>query len=312
MITHLCMEFLAAGQIPYYDLPEPLGWYLLSEDCRWEQRGLTASQRMLISNNIDTQLETVEPQLREWTRTLDEATAGADGTLFFPVQCCAPLPGDDGTLLVAGMAFIPHREMAVALDGADPVALILQACREIRFGEVLPANLATDYHPVLQEAWRGATWPANERRQMPGVDFQERRSHHEAEARSKTLLYELLTGDQLCEMEAVGQFHVEGADGYTYLIRKGHGHNVWRIEGGQRTVEYCIITRGWVPVYDLMLTQKLLLETDPEHFLRTANSREMTGERRRIRSRMEDFVGELLNPEHQSVALPRRPVPGSG
>lgn len=316
MITHLCLEFLGAGQLPYYDVPELGQWFMLDEHMRWLPRGPVASNRMLIPNNIDTTLETVEPQLRQWfLEELPAATDNADGTLFFPVQACAPLPGDNGILLVAGASFIAE-PMAVPLEGADPVDLIMQACREIRFAEVMPADLDTR-HPVLQAAWRNACHPPDAP-PLPGVDFvqdfrsRRPRSVSEAEQRSKTLLYGLLTGEQLAEMEAATQFHVRGADGHTYLIRKGYGHNVWRIENGLRTVQYCLVTRGHVPVYDLMLTQKLLLETDPEHFIRTANSREMTGERRRIRARMDDLIGDLLNWENPSGALPRRPVPGSG
>jgi hypothetical protein len=318
VITHLCCEFLCAGQLPYYDLPELGRWFMLDEHWRWTPRGPgggpVREHRMLIPNNIDTMVETVEPQLRECLfEALPNATDDADGTLFFPVQTCAALPDDAGTLLVAGASFVPE-PMAIPLDGADPVDLIMQACREIRFAEVMPANLATTHHPVLQAAWENACNPPDAP-PRPGVDFgrdfrpnQQRWHRSEAETRSKELLYGLLSGEQLAEMEAATQFHVQGADGHTYLIRKGHGHNVWRIEGGLRTIEYCIVTRGHVPVYDLMLTQKLLLETDPEHFMAKANSREMTPRRRSIQRWAEDLIGDIddLDP---SVVLPHRPVP---
>lgn len=308
MITHLCLEFLGAGELPLYDMgPEHLRWFVLSENLLWEPRLPWANALMVIPSSIDTMLEEVEPQLRQWFED-------ADGTLFFPIQGCAAIPGGEGTLLVAGAAYVPDTELGIPLEEADPVDLILQACREIRFGEVMPANL-TDYHPVLQQAWRSVTWPDNERApHLPGVNFaqdfrdQERKA---AETRAKVLLCSILTGDQLCEMEALEQFHVQGADGHTYLIRKGYGHNVWRIEDGRKTVEYCLITRGHVPVYDLMLTQKLLLETDPEHFQQKANSLDLVSGRAQRESLVDVFRNLVGGLRSEPRPLVGRPIPGA-
>jgi len=269
MITHLNLEYLGLGQIPVYEV-EPgnidfgrrVQYLSLDEGCRSWSICETA-RRLLVSLHIDTMVEALEPQLRMWLGMLGQE---ADGTLYFPIRSIGTLPGEVGTLVIAGCAYGPGIQAGAPLDGADPTQLIVQACQETRFFEPPPPNLET-YHPVLRRAVEGV--------------IQRRREHEESiqteaeiEARSRALLHECLDDAQLAEMTEKTQFHVQGGDGHTYRIKKGHGHNVFRIEDGRPTVEYCLV-QGFVPVYDLMLTQKLLLEVDPGTFISTANAKEV-------------------------------------
>jgi hypothetical protein len=85
------------------------------------------------------------------------------------------------------------------------------------------------------------------------------------------------------------RFRVRGPDGLDYLIMyEAHG-NVWLIEtsvDGKITPRenYCVIPDGVeIPIYDLMLAQKLMIETNLAEFKRIANVARYDDEGRRIR-----------------------------
>lgn len=269
MISHLNIEYLGLGQLPLYgaepgntDLGRRVQYLNLDEGCQTWSICETA-RRIIVPLNVDTLVEALEPQLRTWLAALERED---DGTLYFPIRDLGTLPDETGMLIIAGCTYVPRIQAGTPLGGADPVPLILQACRDIRFFESPPENWET-YHPVLRQAIEGVLQRRREHEEN-------RRTAEEIEARSRALLHECLDDEQLGEMTEKTQFHVQGADGHTYLVKKGHGHNVFRIEDGRATVEYCLV-QGFVPVYDLMLTQKLLLEADPETFLATANAKEV-------------------------------------
>jgi hypothetical protein len=290
MITHLQLEFLRLGALPIYDVENNsdfgrrFRYYHLDEDQKqWSIRE-TCQRRLMISTEIDTMVEILEPQLRQWLRMIDDEP---DGTLFFPVRSCGSL-ADTGTLILAGAAFVPNnipgdyeapregRAYGKSLEGADPTQLIVETARSIEpfmqghLGST-PLELMVDLegrHPIVADAIWGAAMARIERER-------EDERKETVEERSRTLLHEFLDDEQRAELAERRQFRIEGADGHTYLIRKGHGHNVFRVEGGERTIEYCLVCKGWVPVYDLMLTQMLLLQTDPGRFIETANIREL-------------------------------------
>lgn len=291
MITHLQLEFLRLGSLPIYqvennyDFGRRLRYYHLDEDQKqWSIRE-TCQGRLMISIEVDTMVEILEPQLRQWLKMIEDEP---DGTLFFPIRSCGSLP-DTGTLIIAGCAFVPDhicgeyeapRERVhhgdLALDGADPVQLIMEVTSSIEpfmhdHVGCTTLELMVDLnerHPIVANAIWGAAMARIERER-------EEDRKKGVEKRSRALLHEFLDDEQRAELAERRQFQIQGADGHTYLIRKGHGHNVFRIEGGERTIEYCLVCKGWVPVYDLMLTQMLLLQTDPERFIETANSREL-------------------------------------
>lgn len=54
----------------------------------------------------------------------------------------------------------------------------------------------------------------------------------------------------------------------TFKITKGSAFNIMHVETQER---FCVVAKDPVPVYDQMLTQKLLLENDPMKFFKTAN-----------------------------------------
>jgi hypothetical protein len=147
------------------------------------------------------------------------------------------------------------------------------------------------------EAWFATHWsfaPNPEQTLAVAVDAWER--HQEAKARraawdqaqqrARTLLLGCLDEEQRAEFEQRKQFRVKASDGYTYLITHKSHAGVWRLDGARFLANCCLIPRdnpGWlgedtIPVYDLMLAQKLMLEGDLEGFLKTAHVREVPPE----------------------------------
>lgn len=112
------------------------------------------------------------------------------------------------------------------------------------------------------------------RREMAEQD----KKRQEIEARAHELLLEFLDEHQKKEYQEKKYFHLEVLDSKTnekkrYRIEKGFAGNVRRVdEQGKILKRYCIHTRERLPDEDCMLTQKLLLETNEEHFLRVANA----------------------------------------
>lgn len=168
-----------------------------------------------------------------------------------------PTNSGDAMYVNGGMAVIPGYGGIEVLSLEEIQAAILEACT---LGLQEPVNGST--HPAILDcradyAYRKRSY---------------KRWQEEAHKKALALLCRWLSPEQRAEMEAHGHFHVQGGDGHLYLVQNGFGHNVFRIEDGQRTVRYCLVSKdARIPVYDLMLIQKLLLELDPETFLKTAN-----------------------------------------
>lgn len=90
-------------------------------------------------------------------------------------------------------------------------------------------------------------------------------------ARSRALLDRALTPEQRGDLFTRGYFYVKGRR-LTYRIREGHAGNVDALDPSERLISrFCAHPLGRVPVYDVMLAQKLWIETDEEMFLREAS-----------------------------------------
>jgi hypothetical protein len=60
---------------------------------------------------------------------------------------------------------------------------------------------------------------------------------------------------------------------FTYRIREGHAANVDAVDSMGRVISrFCAHPFGRVPVYDVMLAQKLWIETDENMFLKKASA----------------------------------------
>ena len=88
--------------------------------------------------------------------------------------------------------------------------------------------------------------------------------------KSWALLENALTAEQRRDLFARGYFYVQGKR-FTYRIREGHSGNVDALDSrGCVTERFCAHPLGRVPVYDVMLAQKLWIETDENMFLKKA------------------------------------------
>jgi hypothetical protein len=91
-----------------------------------------------------------------------------------------------------------------------------------------------------------------------------------AVAKARDLLERALTPEQRRDLFAKGYFYVKGKR-FNYRIREGHSGNVDALDSrGCVISRFCAHPLGRVPVYDVMLAQKLWIETDESMFLKKA------------------------------------------
>jgi hypothetical protein len=91
-----------------------------------------------------------------------------------------------------------------------------------------------------------------------------------AVAKARVLLERALTPQQRRDLLARRCFYVKGKR-LTYRIREGHAANVDALDSTGRLISrFCAHPVGHLPVYDVMLAQKLWIETDENMFLKKA------------------------------------------
>jgi hypothetical protein len=99
----------------------------------------------------------------------------------------------------------------------------------------------------------------------------------QAKARARQLLLDYLTPAQRTTYEANGYFVTQAKGGNRYKVTNANGlYRVFPLpkNSDRPWAELCIIPNYRGPVYpegDVMLSQKLMIETDEERFLKTAN-----------------------------------------
>ena len=84
------------------------------------------------------------------------------------------------------------------------------------------------------------------------------------EARATTLLREWLSPQQRAQFDAEGYFDVVGCDsGKRYRIRHGTQRNIYELDhAGRPQVGWCFVPRDCRVAGDVILAQKIALETD--------------------------------------------------
>src|SRR4051794_12273176 len=95
---------------------------------------------------------------------------------------------------------------------------------------------------------------------------------NEAEMRGLRLLREWLSPEQLAQYDARNYFDVTGChSGKRYRIRHGTATNVYELDSaGRPRVGWCFIPKDRLVPGDVMLAQKIALETDESAALRVA------------------------------------------
>src|SRR4051812_31974395 len=91
-----------------------------------------------------------------------------------------------------------------------------------------------------------------------------------SELRARRLLSRMLNPDQRRELQQHGCFTVKVRDRGIFCILPRSTFNVLSLDTGSA---YCCNIEAFVPISDLMLAQKLLLENDADHFFAVANRR---------------------------------------
>lgn len=90
--------------------------------------------------------------------------------------------------------------------------------------------------------------------------------------RARELLLGCLTAEQRESFERAHSFLVVSNKGNVFRVRQGRVHNIHRLNAaGEPVEEWCVTPFGEIPVYDVMLMQKLALETDEDGLARRAN-----------------------------------------
>lgn len=97
--------------------------------------------------------------------------------------------------------------------------------------------------------------------------------HKEAEQKARKLLAEWLSPAQLAQYKRKGHFEVTGShSGKRYRIRSDRALNVDELDERDRTVAiWCFGPEEHLPIGDIMLAQKIALETNEYAALEVAN-----------------------------------------
>src|SRR6267378_2825616 len=100
-----------------------------------------------------------------------------------------------------------------------------------------------------------------------------RHAYFESEARGLELLKEWLSPEQFAQYDAKSYFEVTGChSGKRYRICHGTSMNIYELDGaGRPRVGLCFVPKGYLVAGDVMLAQKIALETDERRALMVAN-----------------------------------------
>ena len=104
---------------------------------------------------------------------------------------------------------------------------------------------------------------------VPGFRY----GYWEREARGLDLLKEWLSPEQFAQYNANSYFEVTGChSGKRYRINHGTSMNIHELDGaGRPRVGWCFAPKGYLVAGDVMLAQKVALETDERGALAVAN-----------------------------------------
>jgi len=97
-------------------------------------------------------------------------------------------------------------------------------------------------------------------------------AHEKRETRGIKLLKEWLSAEQLAQFEAHNYFDVTGChSGKRYRIRHGTATNVYELDyAGRPRTGWCFVPKDYLVAGDVMLAQKVALETDERGALAVA------------------------------------------
>jgi hypothetical protein len=129
------------------------------------------------------------------------------------------------------------------------------------------AHLLTSATRHLQRSWADCA------RKVRALRERYRAIENVREARGIALLRDWLSPEQKAQFDASKCFDVVGCDsGRRYRIRHGTGTNVHEIDdAGRPVMGWCFVPSGHLVAGDVMLAQKIALETNERAALAVAN-----------------------------------------
>lgn len=245
------------GLLPRYDAPERVEAWFSAEMRGWEAR---RGRRMFAPQHDFSGPREFFHFLHTKSRGLSEfGGAGLVYVSFLPYPSDL-LPEGGGMLMPTfGMAFCPFGNDFEADFEGSPVelaALLFKLVNEAPWLQGVHRTIDRALHYEAEESVRQAALNA-EREKIEG--------------RAKKLLFEILSPSQKEDFEEHRSFIVRGKDGRDYLLVDRMMANVYLVEGGKLMKCFCAHPEEWVPVYDVLVAQKLMLESCPEQFFAIAN-----------------------------------------
>jgi hypothetical protein len=127
----------------------------------------------------------------------------------------------------------------------------------------------------------GRTWPAARTRAEAVRRLYRRfRAENKRGARGLRLLRHWLSPEQRAQFDGLGYFEVVGSDsGTRYRIYRGSATNVYQMDlDGRHHAGWCFMPCGELVAGDVMLAQKIALETNERSTLMVANRFQPTRE----------------------------------
>lgn len=134
-----------------------------------------------------------------------------------------------------------------------------------------------------------------------------KREQRRIDRKAKDLLYRFLPREKKWELRATNAFTVKGGDGRTYQVGDCGTH---LLKDGEKRYSLCVMpSDAWIPKHDLMLAHKVLLEAEPEKFLRVAcvrdlESKQMYNSGDFLVQNVEPLPNEVCEDAHNLVPLP--------
>lgn len=283
IVVRVYFEWLECGAIPVYDLPpseDEHEWAYLESDehtCRWNL-GRSRRARLILPLGEARLL----PFLDFLRQPLPEGAVlmVAVRSVFnleegvVPIFATTRLGADPlvtiGLAVISNLGTVPPGLDVELVDGRLPESCLQFIEQFLRIFEATEEPA----HPILSDAWRNVQRARELSAAQDRRWAEEREAEHLSASKALVLLKQHLDEAQLQELEAFRGFHVVGADGRTFRVHYATHGNVFSVEDGRPDTNYCIVfaSEKRIPVYDLMLAQKVLLEGAIEMFLSTANA----------------------------------------
>lgn len=289
-MARLKLVWLQEGDLPFENLSSP--WEYLSDEAHWTV-GRSFRDKALVpitELSLNVVLEALGPKLKEpgticihLRTTLQMDAEGkwcSNGELFAP-----------GELFVIGALAFTTDSLEGAFEAADPYPALWEFF-------LLSDNAESPTTPELRPAWERIR--THRRRSAEIAE-----AHHLAEGRARRLFLSSLDEEQRAEFDATERIFVLGQDGQQYLLLPGYHGNVFLVVDGMIVRSYCVAVTIEVPLWDSMMCQKLLLETDITDFLALANTEPVDPPIKAATARFKSLFTRIQNLRRDDAMGPR-------